>query len=75
MGGASRTHGRDEKCIEYFVVKHGGRRPFGLRRRWEDNIRMDVREIGWVCVDWMHLAQDRDQWMAVVNTVMNLRVL
>jgi hypothetical protein len=39
------------------------------RRRWEDNIRM-----GWECVDWMHLAQDRDQWQAVVNTVMNLGV-
>jgi hypothetical protein len=44
------------------------------RRRWEDNIKMDLREILWESVDWMYLAQDRDQWWAVVNTVMNLRV-
>jgi hypothetical protein len=43
------------------------------RRRWEDNIRMDLREIGWEVVDWIHLAQDRDQWRVVVNNVMNLR--
>jgi len=43
-------------------------------RRWEDNIRMDLRETGWESVDWMYLAQDRDQWRAVVKTVMNLRV-
>jgi ribosome biogenesis protein Nip4 len=47
------------------------RRP---RRRWEDNIRMDLRAIGWEGVDWIHLAQDRDRWQAVVNTAMNLRV-
>jgi hypothetical protein len=44
------------------------------RRRWEDNIRMDVREICWEGVDWIHLAQNRDQLWAVVNTVMNRRV-
>jgi hypothetical protein len=44
------------------------------RRRWEDTIRMDLREIRWEGVNWIHLAQDRDQWRAVVNTVMNLRV-
>jgi hypothetical protein len=44
------------------------------RRRWEDNIRMDHRETRWEDVDWMHLAQDRDQWQALVNMVMNLRV-
>jgi hypothetical protein len=41
---------------------------------WEDNIRMDLREIGWGGMDWILLAQDRDQWRALVNTVMNLRV-
>jgi hypothetical protein len=45
------------------------------RRRWEDGIRMDLRETGWRSVDWIQLAQDRDRWRAVVNTVMNLRVL
>jgi len=44
------------------------------RMRWEDNIRMDLREVGRGCVDWMELAQDRDRWRALVNSVMNLRV-
>jgi hypothetical protein len=52
-----------------------GRRPLGRPRlRWEDNITMDLREIGFGDVDWIHLAQDRDRWRALVNTVMNLRV-
>jgi hypothetical protein len=41
---------------------------------WEDNIKMDVREIGWGGIDWIDLARDRDQWRALVNTVINLRV-
>jgi hypothetical protein len=45
-----------------------------LTRRWEDNIRMDLREIWWEGVNWMHLAQDRGQWRAVVKTVMYLQV-
>jgi hypothetical protein len=44
------------------------------RRRWEDNIKMDLREIGWSDMDWIDLAQDRDQWRALVNSAMNLRV-
>jgi hypothetical protein len=51
------------------------KRPLGKpRRRWEDNIKMDIKEIRSEVVDCMHLAQDRDQWWAVVSTVMNLRV-
>jgi hypothetical protein len=52
-----------------------GKRQLGRpRRRWADNIKMDLREIGWDDEDWIDLAQDRDQWRALVNTVMNLRV-
>jgi hypothetical protein len=56
--------------------KPEGKRPLGRpRHRWEDGFRMDLREIGWGSVDWIQLAQDRDRWRALVNTVMNLRVL
>jgi hypothetical protein len=55
--------------------KSGDKRPLGRHRhRWEGNIRIYLREIGWEVLDWMHLAQDRDKWQAVVNTVMNLLV-
>jgi hypothetical protein len=51
------------------------KRPLGRpRRRWVDNIKMDLREIGWDGMDWIDLAQNRDQWRALVNMVMNLRV-
>jgi hypothetical protein len=57
------------------VGKPEGRRPLGRpRRRSVDNIKTDIKEIGWDGVDWVDLAQDRDQWRALVNTVMNLRV-
>jgi hypothetical protein len=56
--------------------KPEGKRPLVRPRyRWEDGIRMDLREIGWGSVDWIQLAQDRDWWWALVNTVMKLRVL
>jgi hypothetical protein len=57
------------------VGKPEGTRPLGRpRRRWEDNIKMDLREVGWGGMDWINLAQDRDRWRALVNAVMNLRV-
>ena len=57
------------------VWKPEGRRPLKRhRRRWEDNIRLDLREVGCGCVDWMELAQDRDRWRALMSAVMNLRV-
>jgi hypothetical protein len=57
------------------VERPEGRRPLGRpRRRWEDNIKMDLREIRFGDVDWIHWAQDRDRWRALVDTVMNLRV-
>jgi hypothetical protein len=56
------------------VGKPEGKRPQGRpTRRWEDNTETDLREIGWGGLDWIDLAQDTDQWRALVNTVMNLR--
>jgi hypothetical protein len=58
-----------------FVGKPERKRRLRTRRhKWEDNIKMNVREIGWGGMDWIDLAQDRDQWRALVNTVTNLRV-
>jgi hypothetical protein len=57
------------------VAKAEGKRPLGRpRRRWVDNIELDLREIGWDGMDWIYVAEDRDQWRALVNTVMNLRI-
>jgi hypothetical protein len=57
------------------VGKPEGKRPLGRpRRRWEDNIKMDLQEVGGSFGDWMELAQDRDRWRALVSTVRNLRV-
>jgi hypothetical protein len=53
----------------------GGKEPLGRpRRRWVDNIRMDLGEEGWSGVDWIDLAQDRNRWRALLNSVLNLRV-
>jgi hypothetical protein len=68
--------GEERQACKVFVGKPEGKRPLGRPRcRWEDGIRMDLREIGLGGVDWIQLAQDRDQWQAVVSAVMNLRVL
>ena len=57
------------------VGKPEGKRPLGRpRRRWEDNIKMELQEMGGSCGDWMEMAQDRDRWRALVSTVRNLRV-
>jgi hypothetical protein len=67
--------GGDEKQTQKFSKKHRGSKPFGRpRRKWQDNIKMDLRETGCEGVDWIQLPQHRDQWQALVNTVMNLRV-
>jgi hypothetical protein len=61
--------------IRFWRGKPEGKRILVIsRRRWEDNIRMDLREIRWGGRDWIDLAQDRDHWRALVNTVINLRV-
>ena len=64
------------RCNNYvFVGKPEGKRPLGRpRRRWVDNIRMDLQEVGCGHVDWIGLAQDRDRWRTLVSAVMNLRV-
>jgi hypothetical protein len=66
-----------EKKNAYWVLvgKPSGKRPQGgPGRRWEDNIKMDLRAVGWDGMEWIHLARDRDQWLAPVNTLMNLQV-
>jgi hypothetical protein len=67
-------HAWERNAYKVLMGKPEGKRPLG-RRRWKDGIRMDLREIGWGNVDWIQLAQDRDRWRALVNTVINLRVL
>jgi hypothetical protein len=68
--------GEERKVYRVFVRKPEGKRPLERpRRTWEDEIRMDLREIGLGSVDWIQLAPDRDRWRALVNTVMNLPVM
>jgi hypothetical protein len=67
--------GEMRNAYKILIGKPEGRKPLGRPKRgWKDNITMDLRKTGWECVDWIHLYQDRDQWRAVVNTVMNLQV-
>jgi hypothetical protein len=67
--------GETRGAYNIFIGGPEGRRPLGRpRRRWGNNIKMDLREIGFGDVDWIHLAQDRGTWQVLVNTVMNLRV-
>jgi hypothetical protein len=56
------------------IGKKEGKSPLGRpRHRWEDNIQIDIREIGWGCMDWIDMAQDRAEWRLLVNIAMNLR--
>ena len=67
--------GQGRRVYRVLVAKPEEKRPLGRpRRRWEDNIKMDLQEVGGVCGDWMELAQDRDRWRALVSTVMNIRI-
>jgi hypothetical protein len=69
-------HAWERKVYRVLVGKPEGKRPLGRpRRRWEDGIRMDLRETGWGIAEWIQLAQDWNLWRALVNTVMNIRVL
>ena len=67
--------GEGRGVYRVLVGKPEGKRPLGRpKRRWEDNIKKDLQEVGGGCEDWMELAEDRDRWRALVSTVMNLRV-
>jgi hypothetical protein len=67
--------GKGRMPIGYWSENQRGKRQLRRpRQRWVDNIKMDLEEIGWGGVDWIGLAQDRDKWRALVNTVLNLRV-
>jgi len=67
--------GEEREVYRVLVGEQEGRRPLGRpRRRWVDNIRMDVQEVGCGYMDWIGLAQDRDSWRTLVSAIMNLRV-
>jgi hypothetical protein len=67
--------GEKKNAYRLLVGKPEGKRPLGSpRRRWVDNIRMDLEEVGWGDVDWIGLAKDRNRWRTLVNSVSNLRV-
>jgi hypothetical protein len=68
-------NGEKRNAYRILVEKPKVKRPLGRpRRRWAENIKMDLKEIGWDDMDWIDLTQDRDQWRALVNTVMDLPV-
>ena len=77
IGWAGHVARMGERRVVYKVVvgKPEVRKPLGrTRRRWEDNIKMDLQEVGCGCMEWIELAQDRERWRALVSVVMNLRV-
>jgi hypothetical protein len=74
MGGSCSAYGREERRVHGFGGKPEGKRPLGRPwRRWEDNIKIDLQEVGCGGMDWIGLVQDMHRWWAVVNAVMNLR--
>jgi hypothetical protein len=75
MGGTCSADGEERGVYRVLVGKPDGKRPIGRpRRRWENNIRMDLQEVGCGGVYWIGLAQDRARWRALVNAVINLWV-
>jgi hypothetical protein len=75
MGGACSAYGERRGVYRVLVRKPEGKRPLGrTRRRWKDNIKMDIEEVGYGGMDRVELAQDRDRWRELVNALMNIRV-
>ena len=75
MGGACSTMREREGVYRVLVGKPEGKRPLVRpSRKWEDNIKMGLKEVGWAGMDWIDLAEDRDRWRALVNAIMILRV-
>jgi hypothetical protein len=75
MGGPCSTNGEKRNAYRLLVGKPEGKRPLGRPRcRWVDHIKRDLGEVGWGVVDWIGLAQDRNRWRALVNSVLNFRV-
>jgi hypothetical protein len=75
MGGPCSTNGEKRNAYRLLMGNPEGKRPLGRpRRRWVDNIRMDLGEVGWDDVDWIRLAKDRNRWRALVSSVLNLQV-
>ena len=76
MDGACGTYEKGRGLYVVLVRRPEGKRPLGRpRHRWEDNIKMDLQEVGCVGLDWIELAHDRDRWQALVSAVMNIQVL
>jgi hypothetical protein len=72
MGGSCSAYRGEEKRMQGLVGKSEGKRPLRIpRRRWDDNIKMDLQQVGCGGIGWIELAQDRDRWRALVNAVMN----
>ena len=75
MGGACSACGEERDVYRVLMGKSEGKRPLGkLRRRWEDNIKMYLQEVGCGGMDWIELFRDKDRWWTLWNVVMNLRV-
>ena len=75
MGGTCSIYGESRGVYRVLLGKPEGKKPLGTPRlRWENIIKMNLQDVGFECMDWIDVAQDRDRWQALVNAVMNLRV-
>jgi hypothetical protein len=76
MGGADSVHWVMKSAYKIFIGKSEEKRPLGRpKRKWKDKIKIGIKEIVFDSVDWIHLAQDKDQWRTLMDTVVNLQVL